>query len=316
MANAVFCMIGAMVGAGFASGREIMQFFTQYGSFSWALIAFSSGLMAALVYWSNEHALHREESVLIRGFRALLYCAVGGGMAAAAGELAALTLPMHHARTVGMLITLMACAGMSGGSLRGMAWLGAVLIPVMICAFLLCLRVPGTNTPDPQPSFPSLIHAAGYCGLNAMPAGAVTVQAEGQKKRQKRLCVAIAAGLLFGGFLSLGNAALLPHTASLKDAALPVVMLLRGYGKTGFYLSAATLYLAVSTTLIASLRGLAAQLPGEHQHIWAALIAAGCAMIGFQEIVAKAYPVLGYLSLLILLMQKNPPHKGGMRLFV
>ena len=35
-----------------------------------------------------------------------------------------------------------------------------------------------------------------------------------------------------------------------------------------------------------------------------ALIAAGCAMIGFQEIVAKAYPVLGYLSLLILLIQK------------
>ena len=33
--DAVFQLTGSIVGAGFASGREIMRFFSRYGVFSW-----------------------------------------------------------------------------------------------------------------------------------------------------------------------------------------------------------------------------------------------------------------------------------------
>ena len=34
MGETILCVGAAMVGAGFASGREIMRFFSQYGAFS------------------------------------------------------------------------------------------------------------------------------------------------------------------------------------------------------------------------------------------------------------------------------------------
>ena len=117
--------------------------------------------------------------------------------------------------------------------------------------------------------------------------------------------IAICTGLVFGGLLALGNTALLPHGLELRQAALPMVMLLKGYGKIGFYFSSAALYLAASTTLIAALRGMKAMLPGEKTGIWAALIAAGGALLGFQEIVSRVYPALGYLCLLSLILPKN-----------
>ena len=42
MGEIIFCAAAAMVGAGFASGREIMRFFSQYGAFSWALVIFAA----------------------------------------------------------------------------------------------------------------------------------------------------------------------------------------------------------------------------------------------------------------------------------
>ena len=48
MGEIILCAAAAMVGAGFASGREIMQFFSVHGPFSWALAAFASCVTALM----------------------------------------------------------------------------------------------------------------------------------------------------------------------------------------------------------------------------------------------------------------------------
>ena len=308
MANSIFGIAAAIVGAGFASGREIMQFFSQYGALSWVLILFSGILMTALIHLLLCSASEEEtekQSFFIHILFVLLYGAVSSGMTAAAGELAALTIPIHHARLLGMAATLAVCVKLSGGSARGIAVLGKILVPAMAGVFLLCMRIPVHSELPDSLSWISVFQAAGYCGMNAVLSAPVAALAGRRKTRKERACIAIGSGIVFGALLALGNAALLPYGAELKEAALPMVVLLRDYGKAGFYLSAAVLYLAVATTLIASLRGLEMWVPGKRKGVWAVLIAAGGALAGFQEIVGRVYPVLGYICLVKLLFQKQ-----------
>ena len=84
-----------------------------------------------------------------KGLLIVFSLAVGGGMTAAAGELWALTVPLPYARTAGRLITLMVCLRLADGSLRGMVWLGKILLPLLLAVLILCLRVPGASQRKP-----------------------------------------------------------------------------------------------------------------------------------------------------------------------
>ena len=302
MGEIILCIAAAMVGAGFASGREIMRFFSQYGAFSWALVI----LAAVTTAWMIRRILSQgcEKSLAGRILLLLFYAAVGGGMMAAAGELWALTVPLRYARTLGSVITLISCLLLAGGSLRGMAWLGRMLLPLLLGVLILCLRVPGDSQRQSAVTvwvcIRAILGAVGYCGLNGMTAAGVL---SGSRSRREQNSISLAVGLLTALLLGLGNAALLPHAVTLSDAPLPTVSLMRAYGKTGYYLSAAVLYLAASTTLIAVLRGLLTlsvpYLP-RYRKPMIALIVMVVSMLGFGGIVGTAYPVLGWAYLILL----------------
>lgn len=306
MGETILCVGAAMVGAGFASGREIMRFFSQYGAFSWALVAFASLVTAWML--RRMLAVGGVHSRLGKGLLLLFSLAVGGGMTAAAGELWALTVPLRYARTAGSVITLALCLCLAGGSLRGMAWLGRVLLPFLLAVLVLCLRVPGISR---QKTFTlgeialAAVSIVGYCGLNGMTAAGVL---SGSWSRKEQNGISLAVGLLTALLLGLGNAALLPHAAALSDAPLPTVSLLRAYGKPGYYLSAAVLYLAASTTLIAVLRGLMTLVEPyipRYRKPLVGLTVLTVSLLGFEDIVGIAYPALGWAYLILLVKREQ-----------
>ncbi len=303
MGEIILCAAAAMVGAGFASGREIMQFFSRYGAFSWTLVLLAScvtALMTCRMLAQNDTRSATGKRLLI-----LFSLAVGGGMTAAAGELWALTVPLSYARTVGRLITLMVCLRLADGSLRGMAQLGKILLPLLLAAMILCVRVPGSfqckTSVTVWEYILAVVNAVGYCGLNGMTADGVL---RGPWSRKERNTISLGCGLLTALLLGLGNAALLPHAGVLSDAALPTVILLRAYGKTGYYLAATVLYLATSTTLIAVLRSLltlSAPYIHRHKKPLVCLAVLSMSLLGFQDIVGMTYPALGWTYLILLL---------------
>ncbi|MBR3739238.1 MAG: hypothetical protein IKN04_02130 [Clostridia bacterium] len=301
MGDTILCIAAAMVGAGFASGQEIMQFFSQYGAFSWALVILAAIVMGLII----QRILSRrcENTFSGRSLLSLFYVAVGGGMTAAAGELWALTVPFHYARTLGSVITLIACLRLAEGSLQGMVWLGRILLPLLLSVLILCLRAPGTSWQKTVPIWEgvlAVLSVVGYCGLNGMIAAGVL---SGSRSRKEQNKISVAVGLLTALLLGLGNAALLPHAGTLSGAVLPTVSLLRAYGKTGFYLSAAVLYLAAATTLIAVLRGLltfSAPYLAHYRKTLVGFALLTVSMLGFQDIVRAAYPALGWAYLMLL----------------
>ena len=96
--------VGAVIGAGFASGREVVSFFSSYGTYSWGLILLSVGTMAALCGLCLKRAkntegcrwcaIYQTEKRWIRnlaeGSILLLQIVMGGSMISAAGHLFAL----------------------------------------------------------------------------------------------------------------------------------------------------------------------------------------------------------------------------------
>ena len=307
--SAVFGVVSAMVGAGFASGREIIRFFSQYGHWSWGLAMLAAAVMGGMMYalmnsGPGMDALIPSGKLHILGktLFLLLLTATGGAMTAAAGELAALTVPLLHARSMGSLLTLCACVACSRKTIVFLGWVGKALVPLLLTAFFLCFRLPSGEAPQFPMTLPKLLLALlqllGYCGLNVtLSAGVILEAGKGKTASEKRKIVLLTSAVL--GFLLLGgNAALLPHGAKLQDASLPMVMLLKDYGKTGFYLSAVLLYLAVFSTLVAVLRGMRDMLG--NRGVWAGLMCGAASLLGFSEIVGSAYPMLGWLGLLLL----------------
>lgn len=315
----IFCITAAFVGAGFASGREIMQFFSRYGAFSYPLIGAASAALGLMTGKMTECALfpaHQEKSAAAGLKKALLfalYTGTAGAMTAAAGELAALTAPLAHARTLGMVLTLAACYSFSARSLTALRYMGYVLLPLTAAAFLLCARVPPDAmreqvTEHTGAALPALLSAVCYSAMNAVLSAGVLQEAGAQCTQKEKRRLALGAGCVTALLLLLGNGALLPHRGSLAHAALPTVLLLCGYGKAGYWLAAAFFYLAVSSTLTAVLQSLRETIRiKEKRHGFAltllpVMTVAAC---GFETIVETAYPLCGFLCLILILCTKK-----------
>ena len=323
--NAVFQSTGAIVGAGFASGREIMRFFSRYGSLSWLGIALAASVMGLFSFFIMKKARATGVISLSQLCRAylgpagvvgtvaftILLGATGGSMTAAAGELGALALPVQNAYWIMLLASLALGILLSNKSLSPLAFVGKILVPALILIFILCLIPPQGNAADSESTQPVfrkvaevILFGLSYGALNiTLSAGVLCEIGWGMpEKKAMRTSLYLSACLLF--LLSLGNFALL-RQPQLKDAALPMVMLLNAFGKGGFWLAIIGLYLAVFTTLMAVARGLI-NIVGPCKPSWIGFVITGVvffifAVVGFDRLVGVIYPALGFMCLLLLL---------------
>lgn len=300
-------MVSAVIGAGFASGREVAAFFSRCGPWSWLAVAAA----VAAIAWISLGTMrcpgvpgpwrgHWQERAWQGMFMALM-AASGGAMLACAGEIAALTLPLHGSYWMGMLSTLCLAWWLSEQRLTGLKHLGRALTACLVAMMALGLTLPrlrGVWVEEAQgmAMLPqSLLRGLCYGGFNAALASPVLDEmAEGTDAREKRRCV-LGASLILGVLLSLGNAVLLRHPA-LLGAPLPFVEMMALWGRQGMLLGALALYLAVLTTLVACLRGLRRLL----KRRWSLCLPVGVALLGFAGAVDGLYPLLGGGCFLLL----------------
>ncbi len=323
--DAVFQCTGAIVGAGFASGREIMRFFSRYGSFSWIGIGLAAAVMGVFAFALMKKA--REANVIslsqlcraylgpagIAGSIAftILLGATGGSMSAAAGELGALSIPVHGAYWILLLASLVTGILLSARSLSPLAFMGSLLVPSLILVFLLCLIPPEGKAVTDQALLPVwrkivevVLFSISYGAMNITLTAGVLCEIGRGTPAKKALHISVYLALCIAGLLSLGNVVLL-RQPQLIDAALPMVMLLNAFGKVGFWLAIVGLYLAVYTTLMAVARGMI-NIIGPCKPGWLGFALTGVlflvfAVIGFDRLVGVIYPALGIMCLFLLL---------------
>lgn len=307
-------LLSGVVGAGFASGRELVRFFAAHGPASGAaalsalatmlllflrlpaqLASSGAGSLGALCRLRFGRAL----GSLCGALFALLAAVTGGAMLAACAELGALTLPFRHAYGASMAAALLCASLLCAFGVRGLAAPGAALLLALPALLLRLLALPAAEAcfwPAMSPDPPVRAAADGLCygALNAaLLCGALPVMLRLGERERRRACLLFTA--LMGALLALGIAVCRKHMAAVWRQSMPFVSLCRRLGPGGYALCALCLYAAALSTLCAMLAALAGS-PARPARILAG--GAACllfARVGFTELVASFYPALGAL---------------------
>ena len=298
---------GAVVGAGFASGREIVVFFSRYGGYAVWLIIFASLVMAGICALCMKTAQRNDFcdrwTMMLAGGKWGRYCSMGllvvtaGAMLAAAGETIRLILQVRWAYQLGLLGTLLTAGLLGRRQLKGLGICSAILMLCLLCALMAALtQLPaGAVEISSKYSLLSFLRAAldafGYASMNmTLAMGVVFACAEWKVSIQR------SAGW-FGG--SICMLMLLSHYAysrlSTADSdVFPMVVLLSRLGRNGFYFAGLLLYLSILTTLSSVLYALRTAVescvlrPSLRFLLWAGLPMA-VSGVGFTSIVDKIY---------------------------
>ena len=316
-----FAICAAIIGAGFASGREIVGFFSGMGSASWLGVITASGGIAGLTYvllrLSGRVRAHsfpalygalmgsscRDAVALLHGLMCLV---TASAMLSAGSELGALAFPWRYARAAGFLLTLLPALAASVSGLRPLAMLGMLLAP-LILIYYLCM---GQNVSYPVGFSPRLLPASLamgclYAAFNAALAGGTICLSAKDCSISAGRTAFLTGGMMFL-LLSAANRTLLRAGDAVRQTAMPAVVLAAHWGASGYYISILVIWLSVLTTLCAMLHSLAAQFTQLHAPRIAKLTACAAAasllsVCGFRLLVDTLYPILGWVCSFVLL---------------
>ena len=325
--SVALALLSGVIGAGFASGREIVRFFALHGRMACAAAVCALGTLYLLFLrlpaqmercgvrtlpaLCDARLGHRFGALCSALF--LLLCAItGGAMLSACAELGALMWPVRHAYGLTLLLSLMLSALLCARGLNGLAVPGAalvVLLPVLLARLLLLDAGEACFLPAMSPDLPvrAVCDGAAYGALNAALLAGMLPLLLPLNPHTRRRAVRLFT-LLFGGLLLAGVGACLRHLPAVLHQPLPFVFLSRRLGAGGYLLVAACMYVAALSTLCAMLSALmqAFPLPTGMGAGLAALCCLIFALIGFGPLVDCGYPILGALCAGLLLVLCAP----------
>jgi uncharacterized membrane protein YkvI len=318
--------LSAVVGAGFASGREAFQFFARHGprGFAGAIVAATvfalGGCMAVTLQERSRASDLKALLSRVLGRQADLGEAVLYAFAfATLGVLvAALRSLLAWSPVVGLLVLL------SVGALvdRGRRAAQAVQVPLIALLVASLLMVTAQHLGDPSPLLPA---AAGWLG-SAVEYGAynlvlslpLLLLAGRHEPFRRRLLAVVLAAAVFAGLIVMLVLVLLPHRIEWSRESLPMLKaaLKGGAALHALYwcgLLAATLsavlgYLVVLTERLSQILSRPRWLP--YGILGAALPLSN---LGVVHLVAAIYPIMGVASagFVLLLAWRLTTSYGG-----
>jgi uncharacterized membrane protein YkvI len=312
------------LGAGFASGRELLQYFVGFGRIGmWGLII--SGILFALVGWAVLSVCRREKlknyhelmthlfgerlgpimEGCVAGFLFCLFTAMLAGAGATAYQ--AFYLPFSlGAVIVGLFVFAILCFG-----LEGIIKINIFLAPLMLFGGIfigiysfLAYTTPVFSSFGGKMGLAWLLSAVVYGSYNlvtGVPVLAATSRLA-ETKRDVRI-----GGILGGGIITiLGLAMSLPlflYYTDIIKLEIPFLHIANDYGHIFSLLYLAVLISALLTTAACNAFAVMQWLEsrGYTNRIKAAavlcVLAVAAAHIGFSNIVIFVYPVFGFLGL-------------------
>ncbi|NLW08278.1 MAG: hypothetical protein GX036_00290 [Firmicutes bacterium] len=336
--------IGTVIGAGFASGREIWEFFSQYGTAgTWGLF-YSTLLLAVLgakvMEWgrrikaaSYQDFLHslagkwagRGGDLILTVFLLFLL----GVMLAGSG---ALTVQLGGRWAWGCWGTALLAVLVLSRRLEGIKGVNLVFIPLLfIAGIILNLKTAPSSPAQLVPAAPAkghwLLAALQYTAYNLVLALPVLVTLH----RLHDNAAVLRRGGILGG-VSLGVLAFLFHrvmaAAGGSGGELPLFVLTADWGGLWRYGYALVLWGELFSTLIAHGYGLATRIgPAESRYFTLSVavlmvVAVIIGQVGFGRLIMVLYPFFGMVSFFLLLPlllkplpapQKNPGRKRATR---
>lgn len=317
--------IGTIVGAGFATGQEILQFFTRFGYWGTLTIAVATALfiwlggkmmliageIGAKSYEDLNIALFGDKyGKWISHFMLVVLLGVTAVMLAGAGTIFYENWNISYQS--GLIITIAACYFLLRKGMKAILAVNAVVVPVMLL-FTVLIMLDTFQTPESGRfitiSTDHSVWAAWaspflYTAFNLSMAQAVLVPL-GAEIRDRKTIVwgSWIGGIGIGLMLLAGHIALSVHMPGIQQFAIPMGGIAKQLGHVVQYIYIFLIFAEIFTTLIADIYGLTLQLQERLKWSRSALtigVLAFCfiaSQIGFGPLLSTLYPIFGLISL-------------------
>ncbi len=299
---------GTVVGAGFASGQEIWQFFTRFGQWgAWGILLAGAGFIAVgwLALEVGRHGV-RDFGALMEGVLPRWAAQVAEGLAAAflviglivvvsggGAALAYFGVPLWLGKIMTLVCVLM--VAMRGGS--GVITANYVVVPVLIALMLVTtLLFRGNSQSVPRAmSGPWFLSAMLYLSYNLFTAVMVLLGLGSRlQSSRESFHAALIAGVLLISLALLAHGVLL-GISEIHD--LPMLSAAQSIHGTFGAIYASGLWMALVTTGVGGAYGMQRRF-GPSILYWL-LLTVFLARWGFKSLVGSLYPVMGALAVLL-----------------
>ncbi|WP_028987850.1 YkvI family membrane protein [Thermicanus aegyptius] len=317
--------IGTVVGAGFATGQEIFQFFTRNGALGTLAILLSTLLFIGIGYKTMTIAKlercysYQEFHVHLFGPKGSLFfnlmipfLLLGGSGVMLSGMGALFEEQFHLPRQIGILLAMLLVILIVLKGLKGVLWVNGLFAPFIL--FMISLL--GLHLLLEPPSFPAtldpwnfrwILSAILYTGLNLILSQAVLVPL-GKETEDASI---LLWGSLFGGgglglMLLIGHEVMLRHQNLIQQAEIPLGTILHFLFPWAFVLYSLVILVEILTTLVGNTFGIMRQaesiasLPPLPSLLLVLLGAYLISHWGFRMLVSSLYPFIGGLGILYI----------------
>ncbi len=313
--------IGLVIGAGFASGREIFQYFniptkTDLTGIVIATLGFA-GLAYITMALAKTHSAQSFDqyiekisplcSVPIKIFMALFMFCGYFVMLAASGALFENTFGCSIG--IGISLLSLICFVVFIFDLSGIVVINSALVPLMIVGMtFLCIASAICGVPaflafdEIKNNF--LVSALCYVSYNTITSGAVLVPLAHNLTKKNLLQASVISGFVLGTLILLVWAVLNIHFDFVYSAEMPLLNLAAFYGEFYKVLYSIILFMALCTTAISHGFGLLSKFKFKNRtdriivSALMCLLAMPFAKFGFSALISKLYFVFGILGLL------------------
>lgn len=327
--------IGTVVGAGFATGQEILRFFTVHGIWGTAGVIISCMLFLILgtkmmilsrrigAYSFQEFNIHlfgKPFGTLINCMIFIMLLGVTATMLSGTGAIFRehLGLPQQ----LGIIMTLLLSYIIIKKGLSGVFTINSLIVPTMV--FFICIilfnidwrevvqystqSIPLNNLRTGWSAWKWLFDALAYAAFNVAMAQAVLVPIGNEVKNER---VLILGGIWGGGGLGLmllaNHFALLTMMPQALTLDIPMAFIVKSLGPIILPLYLIVIYGEILTTLIGNVFGITRQIQQSFAFketsiiLWILFTSFLISQVGFSALVTHLYPIFGYTASIILI---------------
>ncbi len=319
--------VGIIIGAGFASGKEIAGFFMKNGGEYWLLGMLLTGVLFAFLGWGIlkiilDNAIETYDVFMrvIAGERfgkfmewvsGIFLCILFFAMVAACG--ATFVEAFHFSYYWGVAAMLLCCFITFLFDERGVVAINGVLAPILIiCGVFVGVYIYITQTQEVFRVFGNdglnklqwIPSALLYVSFNVITAVSVMVSLHAMVTSRRIAFLSGISGGLFMGLLGASiGAVLFLNYNEIKDFEIPMMAIVREYGPFIRLLYIFMLTAAIFTTAVGNGYGAVVWIEEKTgiNHMAVKLLVIGGAgvfsVIGFSGFVNSIYPCFGYIGL-------------------
>ncbi|WP_057912287.1 hypothetical protein [Peribacillus muralis] len=329
--------VGTVVGAGFATGKEIVEFFTRYGFYGFLgiliagyififsgtkIMLVSARINASSYEEFNQFLFGRKVAGIINIFFLIMLLGVTAVMISGSG--AVFEEQLGIPKSIGSWSTIILASLVLMMGMRGVFTVNSFVVPIMICfsIILFCSTLGNgdffstlTKVPEDAITLKTILSPFAYTAFNLALAQAVLVPVAYEVRDEKIIKHGAILGGIFLTIILLTGHFSLMTLPDVNRYEIPSAVIMRTAASQLYWMFILVIYGEIFTSVIGNIYGLQRQisryikLPSILIIALIFLVALGISEFGYGRLLGYIYPVFGYISLIFLMLVWKS--KGG-----